>query len=73
MIHVGKGPCRQGHENDDIPLTGKTLQAEDGGTWWEVAPDQACGVCKQPLRWMYENPIVLELPVPIRASERVSS
>lgn len=71
LIHLGKGPCRQGHENDDIPLTGETVQAPDGGTWWRVAAGQGCAVCGQPFDWMYEGPIVLELPALVAARDFV--
>lgn len=73
MKTLGVGPCQQGHINDDIPLTGETVQADDGGTWWRVAPEQCCGVCGQPLDWMYEAPIVLEMPaqtVEVRRQEK---
>jgi hypothetical protein len=66
MIHLGKGPCQRGHENDDIPLTGETRQAEDGGTWWKVEEGECCRICGQRFGWMYEAPIVLELGVRVR-------
>jgi hypothetical protein len=59
--YLGHAPCPNGHDNDDVPLTGETVQAPDGGTFWRVEADQRCAVCQVSLDWMYEDPIVLEL------------
>ncbi len=72
MITVGTGPCRTCQRTaDDIPLTGETQQANDGGTWWRVQDDITCAWCGQKFDWMHEAPIVLEMPVRQRA-ERVN-
>jgi hypothetical protein len=63
MITVGTGPCKTcGHALNDIPLTRKTLPADDGGTWWKVEAEQTCPHCGQRLDWMHEGPIVMERP-----------
>ena len=69
MITVGTGPCATCHQAlDDIPLTGETQQADDGGTWWRVEAGITCGNCGQRLDWMHEGPIVLELATDRRAA-----
>ncbi len=63
-VHLGTGPCgRCRQTNDDVLLTGQTLQARDGGTYWRVAAGVRCASCGYALEWMYEGPIVLEMPV----------
>lgn len=38
----------------NIKLTGKNEPADDGGTWWEVAPNQFCINCGEPWNWLCE-------------------
>lgn len=63
MIHLAKGPCMAcGHINDDVLLTGEAIPAQDGGTYWPVAPGETCAYCGCVLPVLYEAPIILELP-----------
>lgn len=75
MIHLGHGPCSKcREENDNVLLTGETTQAQDGGTYWRVAPNQMCVTCSHILEWFYGGPIalqfVLEIPAKIPAQDK---
>ena len=70
-MKTGYAPCGKcGILIDDIPLTGEHEPADDGGTWWSVVDGQSCS-CGEPLLWMHQPPVVLELPMLIYARREV--
>lgn len=63
---TGSAPCGNCSYYCKTILTGKTRPADDGGTWWEEAPNQYCPNCGRLFTEMHEPPkkqLVYELPV----------
>lgn len=54
---IGSGFCSNcDNWHAALRLTGKTIEASDGGTDWQVAPGTICE-CGQLLTWLHEPPL----------------
>lgn len=51
---IGDGPCTCGRMIYNIPLTGHSEPASDGGTDYAIAPGVFCPDCKTELKWVHE-------------------
>ena len=59
--YMGNGPCSQcGVHNYEIPLTGETMPAKDGGTLWQVQRGSRCISCGMVIWYIHVHPAPLE-------------
>ena len=72
-IATGDAPCGGcGRHIWNIPLLADTIESDGkGGWWWDVAGDQHCIDCGEPLRKYHKPaPIVFDMEVVKEEAER---
>lgn len=63
-IGNGDAPCVVcGRHIWNVPLLLDTKESDgNGGWWWQVAGDQVCADCGEPLRWYHKSdPVMVDM------------